>query len=232
VSTARFYFSFRSPYSWLAHRDLTTRYRDVCGRISWIPFWEPDRGLRDELARAGGTFSYVDMSRAKARYILADVRRLVGARGTTLAWPVDREPWWEVAHLGYLVAVRRGYAAAYLDRVYAARWEQGRDISRPETIADVVRDLGDDPREYVAAATDPAVRAQGLRVLLDIDADGVFGVPFFVLRRDRYWGLDRLAPFVAALRHPPAGTAAGAGQPDWAGFVTRGADQGHAGGCG
>lgn len=40
----RWYFSFRSPYSWMAYRDLMADHRDVAERIDWLPFWEPEIG--------------------------------------------------------------------------------------------------------------------------------------------------------------------------------------------
>ncbi|HET6212420.1 MAG TPA: DsbA family protein [Micromonosporaceae bacterium] len=224
---ARFYFSFRSPYSWLAYRELVARHQDVCARLSWVPFWEPDERFRAALRELGSDFSYVDMSAAKARYILQDVRRLVTKRGARLAWPVDRQPWWEVPHLAYLVAARQGRGPQFIERVYRARWEEGRDIHVPETIAGIAGELGLDPDEHARAAGDPAVRAEALRVLLAIHDDGVFGVPFFVHGWEKFWGLDRLDAFLAALdglrKEPPAGGKL---------IVEPAADQGHAGGCG
>src|SRR4030095_2728769 len=44
-----FYFSLRSPYSWLAYRDLLDRYPDVAERVRWEPFWEPDESWRQLL---------------------------------------------------------------------------------------------------------------------------------------------------------------------------------------
>jgi 2-hydroxychromene-2-carboxylate isomerase len=230
--TARFYFSFRSPYSWLAYRDLTARHGDLAARLSLVPFWEPDEQFRVALAAAGGRFPYADMSRAKALYILQDVRRLASARDIQLAWPTDRRPWWEVSHLAYLVAAREGYGPAFIEGVYGARWMEGLDISQPATIARIASALGLDPAPYVGAAADPAIRAEGLRVLLDIESDGVFGVPFFVHGHQRYWGLDRLDQFAAALRAagPLSGWAAEGGLP--VEMTEPGADQGHEGGCG
>jgi 2-hydroxychromene-2-carboxylate isomerase len=231
----RFYLSFRSPYSWLAYRDLVGGHPDLAQRLEWRPFWEPDECLRRMLADAGADFPYVDMSRAKALYILQDVRRLARRRGLRIAWPVDRNPVWEVAHLAYLVARRQGLGAAFTAAVYEARWEHGRDISDRATIADIAAGLGFAPDTLANAADDPQVRREGLRALLDVCADGVFGVPFFVHGRQRYWGVDRLPEFADAV------SASGAGHPDrletaasTAPIAPAGpaADLGHAGGCG
>jgi 2-hydroxychromene-2-carboxylate isomerase len=229
---ARFYVSFRSPYSWLAYRDLAGSYPDLLRQLEWRPFWEPDEWSRRLLVEAGGDFPYVDMSRAKSLYILQDVRRLARRRGLRLAWPVDRKPVWEVAHLAYLVAARQGHGPAFAAKVYEARWERGRDISDPATIAAIAADLGLDPDALAHAESNPEVRRDGVRALLDVCRDGVFGVPFFVAGRERFWGVDRLPDFIEAVTGEavtgdPDVTAA-----DAAPSPAPAADQGHAGGCG
>lgn len=229
----RFYFSLRSPYSWLAYRDVIADHPGLGQTLEWRPFWEPDESFRKLLVEAGADFPYVDMSRAKSLYILQDVRRLARRRGLPIAWPVDRAPVWEVAHLAYLVAARHGQGPAFVARAYQARWEQGRDISDRRTIAAIAADLGLDPDETGNAVDDPDVRADGLRALLDVCADGVFGVPFFIHGREKFWGIDRLPDFVAAVtgaaRPPDRVPAAVEAQVDAPGPA---ADQGHAGGCG
>lgn len=233
---ARFYFSFRSPYSWLAYHDLMTRHRDIAETLVWRPFWEPDQESTRLLADAGGRFSYVPMSREKSLYILADVRRLASARGLVFTWPVDRHPWWEPSHLGYLVAARENRGPAYIEAMYRARWLEGRDISAPETLKQVAIDSGLEPGPVLAAADDPDIRQEGLRSLLDIYRDGVFGVPFFVHGFEKFWGVDRLAEFAGAVRGGVPGED-GAGHNGAPAGMMHGAespasDAGHAGGCG
>ncbi|MEV0219289.1 DsbA family protein [Streptomyces sp. NPDC050704] len=198
----RFYFSLRSPYSWLAYRDLLDRYPRTAAAVEWVPFFEPDELSRKLLAEAGGAFPYTPMSPEKHRYILQDVRRLAAERGLAFTWPVDREPVWEVPHLGYLVAARHGRGARYIELAARARWELGLDICDRSVIGGFGPELGLDPEELAAAsdASDASeLRAEGVRVLLEIQRDGVFGVPFFVDHYDKYWGVDRLPAFAAAL---------------------------------
>ncbi|MFR9731945.1 2-hydroxychromene-2-carboxylate isomerase [Saccharopolyspora sp. MS10] len=225
----RFYFSLRSPYSWLAYREIRERHPELLARLEWIPFWEPDERFAALLAERGARFPYAAMSRAKHLYVLQDVARLAKARGLAVAWPVDREPVWEVAHLPYPLAVRAGRGHDYLAAVYRARWEQGRDISDPAVIAGIGAELGLDPARVAGAADDDALRAEGLASLLRVCREGVFGVPFLIAGRERFWGLDRLEPFLAALRGAPEPVATPAAGPEsgW-GAV----ESGHAGGCG
>ena len=225
-SEPRFYFSLRSPYSWLALHDLSTHYPAVASALTWRPFWEPDAVSAAALAARGGDFPYAAMSRAKHLYILQDVKRLAAERGLVPAWPVDREPVWEVPHLAYLVAERAGAGHAFVRAATDARWVRGRDICDPRVIAEVAADVGVDPQAAASAADDAELRAEGVDRLMDVCTDGVFGVPYFRQGRARFWGVDRLPAFAAQLG---AGVAP-AGLPPVSEPV--GADAGHAGGCG
>jgi 2-hydroxychromene-2-carboxylate isomerase len=234
----RWYFSLRSPYSYFAHAELTGRYPDVADALEWIPFWEPDPATLRLLDERRVTLAGVPMSRAKNLYVLQDARRLARARGLPLAWPVDRDPCWEVAHLGYLVADDAGLGRAYVAAVYRARWERGEDISDRAVVAAVAKELGL-PGSLADAADDPRLRERGVACLERSYRDGLFGVPFFAVGHDRYFGVDRLRWVVAQVRGGPP-----PGGPDLAwldGLVevpeppelTRpGGDAGHAGGCG
>ncbi|MEU8961409.1 2-hydroxychromene-2-carboxylate isomerase [Streptomyces sp. NPDC048491] len=229
----RFYFSLRSPYSWLAYRDLLDGYPRLATALEWVPFFEPDEVSRKLLAEAGGSFPYTPMSPEKHRYILQDVRRLAAERGLSFGWPVDREPVWEVPHLGYLAAARHGKGREYVALIARARWELGQDICDHSVIAALGPQLGIDGAELAAASHDPELRAEGIRVMLEIQRDGVFGVPFFIDHYDKYWGVDRLPAFVAALTarcpelaEPPSAPEVPLTE------LERSVDDGHAGGCG
>lgn len=219
----RWYFSLRSPYSWIAYRDVLERYPDVAEEIEWLPFWEPDEAATKELAERGITLPYVPMSREKHLYMLQDVRRLAQQRGLRMAWPMDKEPVWEVSHLAYLVAERHGRGRAFIDAAYRARWEQGRNISDPDVMAEIGRSLGIDPEALAGAGSDPGMRAEGIRHLETLHHDGVFGVPYFIDGYDKFWGVDRLEAFVSVVR---------ARRDEAAAPLAPALDQGHAGGCG
>ena len=229
--TPRFYFSLRSPYSWLAYRQLLDHYPDVAGLVEWVPFWEPDERSAAALVAQGGRFPYSTMSKAKHLYVLQDVARLARAAGLVPTWPVDRNPVWEVPHLAYLVARDKGRGPEYIEAAYQARWQRRRDICDPATVGEIGASLGLDAAELAGAWQDERLRAEGVRVLLEVCRDGVFGVPFFVHGHSRFWGVDRLAEFAAHLRSKAA-PADRMPEPAAAVGLGRGSDDGHAGGCG
>ncbi|WP_419995131.1 2-hydroxychromene-2-carboxylate isomerase [Streptomyces boninensis] len=229
AASPRFYFSLRSPYNFLALHDLRRDHPGLLEQLTWRPFWEPDETGAKLLAEVGGEFPYVPMSRAKQFYILHDVRRLAAERGLKMTWPVDREPWWEPAHLTWFLAERAGLGVEWVDRAGQARWIEGRDICDPDVVAELAAEVGLDVDEVRAAPDDPGVRAEATRALLDIHRDGVFGVPYFVSGRKPFWGLDRVPAFAAELA---GGKSPVAAEPKAAVFAGATSDLAHAGGCG
>ena len=227
-TSPRCYFNFRSPYSWLALHDLTTYHGDLVQRLDWRPFWDPSVESLALLAAAGGRFVYTPMSREKHFYVLADVRRLATERGLRVTWPIDRAPRWELAHLAYSVAARSGVGTAYAMAISRARWEHGRDISDAATVVEIGADVGMDPARIVRLADDPAAAEHGTAMLMDAYRDGVFGVPFFINGREKFWGVDRLDAFVKTVRS--GGPTAPEPVPET--VATAAGDDGHAGGCG
>ncbi|WP_026424630.1 2-hydroxychromene-2-carboxylate isomerase [Actinokineospora inagensis] len=223
---AVYYFSLRSPYAWLAQYDLATKYADVAEVLRWRPFWEPTERGDADLRAAGGRFVYTPMSKEKHLYILQDVRRLAAARGLSVKWPVDRDPDWEISHLPWFAAADAGIGQRYVEAVQRARWQEGRDICDPTVIKEICAELG---IEAFDGTLSDSLRERSTAALMDLHHDDVFGVPFFVYGRDKYWGLDRLPQFVDAVR---AGLPAPEAAVPEVALNTRDSDFGHAGGCG
>jgi 2-hydroxychromene-2-carboxylate isomerase len=241
----RWYFSLRSPYSWLAYRRLTDQHPATATALEWRPFWEPDERSAAMLSGAGADFPYTPMSKDKLLYILGDIRRLAREAGLEPRWPVDRDPVWEIPHLAYFAAADEGLGAVFIRRAYELRWEEGRNICDRAVMADLAVELGLPAKRLAEAADDEALRRRGLDALVDIDRDGVFGVPFFIHGREKFWGVDRFDAFIRSVTGEPAAAYQApaaliradpvrAGRDGDAGLAAlgTGGDQGHAGGCG
>jgi len=198
-SAPRFYFSFRSPYSWLASRLLKDRYGIDHSRIEYIPSWEPDEITLQLLSDLGGKVIYNSITRQKHFYILQDIKRMAAHFGYCMTWPIDRQPRWELPHLGYLAACQQGKGREFFWSVYRARWEKGQDICSPETIGPLAEDLELDPDAITSAPRNENLRQAGAEALFRCYRDGVFGVPFFIIGYEKFWGIDRVDMFVAAL---------------------------------
>lgn len=196
----RFYFSFRSPYSWIGARRIEARFPHQRVRLEYVPYWEPEPDTLSELEARGAEFLYRPMSRARQLYILQDVKRIWTQLGYRAVWPVDGEnPCWELPHMAYLQARRCGRERDFFWAVWRARWEEGRNITLPATIESIGTALGLDPAALREARRDPSIREEGLDALRRASRDGVFGVPFFVLGHEKFWGQDRVEEFLEAV---------------------------------
>jgi 2-hydroxychromene-2-carboxylate isomerase len=197
--TPRLYFSFRSPYSWLALERLRRAVPDLFERFDMVPYWDPDEVTARMLKECGAEFHYQQMSRAKHRYLLVDSKRLAQRLGLAMAWPVDIDPWWEVPHLGWLRARQQGQAERCYDVLVEARWSRGENISDPDVFARVTTDAGLNGADLLAATDDDEVRAEGVAGLVAAYEQDVFGIPYMCSGRQRFWGVDRVDMFLEAL---------------------------------
>ena len=196
------YFSFRSPYSWIAMRRLEELCPQAPEIIEYQPYWEPDDVIRAMLETMGSGFHYAPMSKTKHLYILRDIKNLTEHYGCSMTWPVDVNPRWDTAHLAWLAARRIGQQRPLFWALHEARWEQRQNIWDPVVIEAVANSAELDGPAIVKGIDDANVRAEAVEILARAYDQDVFGVPFFLNGRQRFWGLDRLEAFIATL--PPA----------------------------
>jgi 2-hydroxychromene-2-carboxylate isomerase len=228
----RLYFSFRSPYSWMAVERLRRTLPELFRRADLIPYWDPDPETERMVTERGARLYYQQMSRAKHLYVLADTKRMASRLGLAMAWPVDVDPWWELPHLGWIAARRAGRAERCYDALVAARWNRGENICDRAVFQQVIAGAGLDAVTLAAAAADADIRAEGARCLVAAYEDDVFGVPYVRLGWQRFWGLDRMDLFLEQFM--AAGEAESAETPDAAaaGIPVGAYDRDTAGGCG
>jgi 2-hydroxychromene-2-carboxylate isomerase len=200
------YFSFRSPFSWMAVEVLRREIPTILDEIELRPFWDPDERTEAALTDQDAGFHYMQMSKAKHLYILQDTKRQAARLGLPMRWPIDVNPWWEIPHLAWLRARRCGLAEPFYDAVVRARWHHGANVCDRDAIRALATEVGADPDLLAGAVDDDEIRAEGVRCLTDAWNDDVFGIPYLRAGRHRFWGLDRVADFLAEYRRLRAET--------------------------
>lgn len=228
----RLHFSFRSPYTWMAVTKLLRQVPDAHERVELVPYWNPDEQTSAALAAAGADFHYAPMSKAKHLYILHDTRGQAARLGLRMRWPVDDDPWWELPHLGYLVARRSGAGAAFYTAVMSARWQRGADVCDPAVLRGIAEEVGIDGDAVVRAPDSAETRAEGVTCLSAAYHDDIFGVPYFRIGRHRFWGLDRVDDFVAELDGTAVRPTGATSDPGRLADLVGAYDTDTAGGCG
>jgi 2-hydroxychromene-2-carboxylate isomerase len=201
VKKCRFYFNFRSPYSWIGGQWLK-RFVDQTGiAVEYIPFWETDELSQAMISDLGGEHYYTPMSKAKHLYILQDIKRITKQLGLTIKWPpAPPDQHWEIPHLAYLWARRVDRGADFFQAILESRWCRGEDICDHRVVAAVAEQCGLDPSDVVSAHTRADVREEGAGELMKAFEDGVFGIPFFVHGYNKFWGIDRFDLFLRSLQ--------------------------------
>jgi len=175
----RCYFSFRSPYAWLAFHRLRDLAAAGSPPLDFVPLIPP-RGFLD------------DMDPRKRRYIGEDVQRVAEAYGLVLRWPDPFDTDWLRPHAAFLHAADAGKAVPFGSAVFTARFSEGRDVGDPAVLGEAASAAGLDAEAIAAAAESRPLRSRIVAGMRSMQEDGVFGVPYLLFRGRAYWGNDRL----------------------------------------
>lgn len=183
VSSIRFYFSFRSPYAWIAAERLESELGDLGVPIETIPiFPTPELFPNDPSAMPN-----------KIAYLVQDVPRLAREYGLTVRFPPPGDPDWALSHAAFLGAQSLGAGERFMVEVFRKRFCEGLDLGDEHVVADAARKAGLDPESVLAAGHSEKLRGQvsdGWRRA--VERDKIFGVPSFVYADRLYWGQDRM----------------------------------------
>lgn len=188
MDSIRFYFSFRSPYSWLGLHRIERALVGLPVRLNLIPCFPPPGSTGEDPAE-----------QVESRYIRDDVARFARAYGLGLRWPEPFDTDWIRPHAAYLWAQDQGRGRDFALRAYAVRFSEGRDIGDDAVLAELASTCALEPSGLVSAAGDPALQERVLTGMTEGGRLGLFGVPFFIYQDERYWGNDRIEWLVRAI---------------------------------
>jgi 2-hydroxychromene-2-carboxylate isomerase len=190
ADTIRLYFSFRSPYSWLAFVRIGPALTGLPVALEYLPVFPPPNYPNDPTAVPN-----------KVKYITHDVARLAEAYGFGFKMPEKVDCEWVRPHAAFLYALDQGKAVPFGRGLFEARFVHGRDVGDDGVMAEVASGHGLDAGALVAAAADAAYQTRVVQGMINgVQQDSIFGVPYFVYRGERFWGNDRIDWLVRAIR--------------------------------
>ena len=182
-NSIRFYFSFRSPYAWLAAERLESELGDLGVPVELLPIYPTADLFPNNVAATP----------EKVAYIVQDIRRLTRERGLTVRFPSPADPDWSLSHAAFLHAQHQGAGHRLMLELFRKRFAEGLDLGEDAVIADAAREAQLDPGAIVSGAHSEQLRAEasaGWRRA--VERDRIFGVPSFVYAGKLYWGQDRM----------------------------------------
>jgi len=134
---------------------------------------------------------------AKGRYMWRDMERLCEGYGLPFRRSSGFPRSGLLAARTALVALERGYGPEFTRAVYHAEFAEDRDIGERDVVAALLRGLGRDPGDVLAAAEAPRTKERLRAQTEEAVAAGLFGAPSFVVDGELYWGNDRLGDAIA-----------------------------------
>jgi len=182
--TIKFYYDFKSPFTFLAYDPALDLERTHRVRIRFIPH------VFDFVAYGGTLETRNERDWRKVRYLYRDVRRFAGERGIIIRGP-QRLFDSRLALMSGLFADRQGKFRDYARKVWELFFRRELDIEKFEQLAPLLESFGmssedfrrysetDGPRDLAAAL------AEGER-------DEIFGVPTLMIDGEPFWGNDRI----------------------------------------
>ena len=173
------YFNFRSPYCYLASKNIFSIFDEFHVKMAWRPL--------------GGWSGRSAPERAKTKLPLArqDVMRYARVMGIPFTPPPkDTEP--TLAAVISLIAEKEGILESYVVEVMRKEWAEGCDIGDVDVLLDVAEKVGLD-KELISRN----IENENLFKKLENNWEeaqkkGVFGVPTFVVDDQVFWGNDRI----------------------------------------
>jgi 2-hydroxychromene-2-carboxylate isomerase len=182
----KYYFAYNSPYAFLANTRVEKEILPLGVELLYRPIYTP---------RSGGP---PDFNAPRFRYMFEDVARFANAYGLTL----NPGPFADTGQAcrGFLFAQDKGKGRVYHDGVYRARWLDGKDISQEHVLAAIAEKSSLNRQEFLAALQDTRYVAALDQSNKEAEADGAFGIPFFVYKGEKFWGNDRLEWLIRAIQ--------------------------------
>lgn len=188
--SVQFLFDFGSPNAYLCHKVIPSIEGRVGAQIEYVPVL---LGGLFKLANNRSPAEAFAGIPTKQAYDLLEMKRFVLKHKLNR---FQRNPFFPVNTLkmmrGAVAAQKLGCFAPYVNAMFEAMWEQGRNMDDPAEIVSVLKTAGLDPDRLLDAAQHPDVKA-GLIANTQLAFErGAFGSPMFFVGDEIFFGKDRL----------------------------------------
>jgi len=189
-TTIEFQFDFGSPNAYFCHRVIPAIEARSGKRFSYMPVLLGGLFKLANNRSPAEAFAGIPNKRA---YDRVEVERFVKKHSLSA---YHFNPHFPVNTLkimrGAVAAQALGCFERYVEAVYAAMWEQQRDMADEAQILAVLAAAGLDGPALLLKSQDPEVKAGLLANTERAHARGAFGSPTFFVGEDIYFGKDRL----------------------------------------
>ena len=193
LDIVKFYYDFKSPYTYLALDSVFQLEKDYPIRVRFIPW-----ALRLEEAYGGNLQERSKLNWNKVRYGYLDCRRHANERGMIIRGPerlFNSRP----SLIGGLYADKHDFFRPYANRTFELFFKRQLNLENVDEIIQILYETSNKTVSYEKISQDfqNYINNQGQKDYLDAeneaDQDHIFGVPTFIVRNELFWGNDRIS---------------------------------------
>lgn len=183
----QFWFEFASTYSYLSAFRIERLAGDAGVPVEWKPF------LLGPIFRSQGwSTSPFNIYPAKGRYMWRDIERLCDKYGIPFRKPTQFPRNGLLPARVACVAMSEGWCPEFTRAVFRANFAEDQDISKPNTIIEILELIGRDRTDIIERAESPENKELLRKQTEEAKNLGIFGAPTFVVGHELFWGNDRL----------------------------------------
>ena len=195
MTTLKFFYAYRSPYSALAADMLHAAAQGWGDKVTVVPH---QMALDDDVQFADPT-AIPD----KVAYIIQDVIRLYGARNLRVGIPDPFDIDFTQAARATQAAIAAGFGLAFIREASLLRWSEGKNLTEADVLGEAATRAGWDSAAAIAAMQNADYDAAIAADKQATKDSKVFGVPFFIVEdaqgQEPFWGQDRWPMMVKRL---------------------------------
>ncbi len=185
IKSFDFYFDFVSPYSFLAHKEITKIEKKNSVKIKYKPI------LLGGLHNLHGIKAPAFIP-AKAKHMIRDCKLIAEKNKIKFKF----NSYFPIRSLnlmrGVLIAEEDNYKSYYIDTIFNAIWQDGLNMNDENIIQKILKNLNINPKTFLLRVASSSIKDSLKKRTNEAYEKGIFGAPSFVSNNKIFWGQDRI----------------------------------------
>jgi len=185
IKSFDFYFDFISPYSFLAHKEISKIEKKNSVKIKYKPI------LLGGLHNLHGIKAPAFIP-AKAKHMIRDCKLIAEKNKIKFKF----NSYFPIRSLnlmrGVLVAEEDNYKSYYIDSMFNAIWQDGLNMNDENIIQKILKNLNVNPKTFLLRSASSSIKDSLKKRTNEAYEKGIFGAPSFVSNNKVFWGQDRI----------------------------------------
>ena len=185
IKSFEFYFDFVSPYSFLAHKQISKLEKKNSVKIKYKPI------LLGALHNLHGIKAPAFIP-AKAKHMIRDCKLIAEKNKIKFKF----NSYFPIRSLnlmrGVFVAEEDNYKSYYIDSIFNAIWQDGLNMNDENIIQKILKNLNVNPKTFLLRSASSSIKETLRKRTNEAYEKGIFGAPSFVANNKIFWGQDRL----------------------------------------